>query len=152
MKTISKQLIYSTLLLCLLLAAGGYILSVFSGIEFCLFLNALHTPFLDQFFLWISLLGDGALLLILAFCFLFKKYYYAIFSLLLLISSGLISYLLKKLLFVNSMWPLFYLSKSEIHIPEGIHFYYIELIPFGACNDRICGCYPNHMDLSEIPP
>ncbi|WP_321317987.1 phosphatase PAP2 family protein [Labilibaculum sp.] len=131
MRIISKQLIYSMLIFCLLLVSGGYILLAFSEIEFSLFINALHTPFLDQFFFWITLLGDGSFLLVLAFVFLFKKYYYAILSVLLLISSGLISYLFKKMIFVNSMRPLFYLSKSEIHIPEGIHFYYKNSFPSG---------------------
>jgi membrane-associated phospholipid phosphatase len=124
----TRHCIYISLFFLLL---GAYILKAFSGIEFSLFINVLHTPFLDQFFFWITLLGDGSLLLVLAFMFLFKKYYYAIISVLLLISSGLISFVLKKLVFVNSMRPLFYLSVSEIHIPEGIHFYYKNSFPSG---------------------
>jgi len=129
MRKISKQLIYSGLIFCFFLLIGAYVLTAFSSIEFTLFLNSIHSPFLDHLFLWITLLGDGSLIMVLSFLLLFKKYYYSLISIILLINSGLLAYIFKKMLFVNSMRPLFYLSVSEIHIPHGIHFYYKNAFP-----------------------
>jgi len=89
--------------------------------ELFLKVNELHNKFFDQFFYWLTYLGDGVTFIVLIIVLLFYSYSKALSGLVIFLSTSIFAQLLKNLFFSDSYRPLKYLSAQNIiHIPDGV--------------------------------
>jgi membrane-associated phospholipid phosphatase len=106
---------------------GFFVLTFIPKGEVEKFINSYHNNFLDQFFLIITELGDGAWLTLIIFLLFFKKIYYGILSTACFLTSTFMVQLTKRLAFPDSPRPLrFFEPTIHLHYVDGleIHSYF----------------------------
>ena len=98
------------------------------------FFNALHHPFLDVFFKYYTHAGDGIAAVSIAVLLAFKKTRYGIITLFGLLSSGLVTQLLKRTVFADNLRPArFFEGYADIHLHlvDGITLHCCHSFPSG---------------------
>ncbi len=110
---------------------GVILLITYSKIEFSLLINKLSSPPFDFFFNAVTQLGLGGLLAVLAVFLLFIRYYYAILCAGILVMSGIISFITKKVLFADAMRPLHFMSEMSLRFPKGMEEHFKHSFPSG---------------------
>lgn len=107
---------------------------IYSKPELHIFLNKANSPFFDQFFKYITHLGDGTTIAILTIILLFVKYRYAVVFLTGgLVTSGIIN-LLKKVILDDIYRPSRYFELYEtyqLHFVEGVNLHSLQSFPSG---------------------
>ena len=131
MKSNKEAINFTLIILSIIIGTGVVLLSIYSKIEFSILVNQLSSESFDRAFELITFLGLGGLLAILAVLFAFVRYYYSILFIGVLISSGLVTYLFKKVLFKSAMRPLHYMADMPLRFPEGIEAHFKYSFPSG---------------------
>jgi membrane-associated phospholipid phosphatase len=111
----------------LYITIGFFILVFIPKGEVEKFINSFHNSFLDQFFLIITELGNGAVLSAIIFLLFFKKIYYGILSATCFLTSTLIVQSVKRYAFPDAPRPLrFFEPNIHLHYVDGleIHSYF----------------------------
>lgn len=106
----------------------------FSKPELHILLNKVHSPFFDIFFKYVTHLGDGIVIAILAIIFLFIKFRYLFAFLLGSLSAALVVNLLKKVVFNEMYRPAKYFELFEtykLHLVEGVNQHSLQSFPSG---------------------
>ena len=125
----SKVFLY---LLVLFTIVGFFLLYKFDKGDIFLYLNTKGSPFFDELFKLITLLGLGGLLGILAVLFLFIRYYYSILFAFALVTAGIFSYLLKQVIFRGMLRPSGVFDLENLpHVVEGIKIHKYSSFPSG---------------------
>ncbi|MBL0309377.1 MAG: phosphatase PAP2 family protein [Bacteroidetes bacterium] len=116
----------------LFLILGGILLLNMEKGQETLFFNSLHTPFLDQTFIWISRLAEIPLfifILVVAIRFSYGK------GLILLFNCSIVFVViqfLKKIVFESQVRPaLFFQDKIKLNFADGLHVAYHHSFPSG---------------------
>ncbi|MFO7825489.1 MAG: phosphatase PAP2 family protein [Cyclobacterium sp.] len=94
-------------------------------------INTVHNPLLDQFFVCITQLGDGVMLIFPILIMLFIRYSYAIFLALSTIIHILFVHLGKRVFFPGMPRPVEFLSGIELHIVPGVSMHHWNTFPSG---------------------
>jgi membrane-associated phospholipid phosphatase len=106
----------------------------FSKIEMHIWANQLNSPFFDDFFKYITHLGDGITIAILTVILLFVKYRYAIAFLSgSLLTSGIV-HIFKKWLLEEQYrpWKYFELYETfQLSLVEGVKYHSLQTFPSG---------------------
>jgi membrane-associated phospholipid phosphatase len=106
----------------------------FSKPELHILLNKAHLPFFDVFFKYVTHLGDGMVIAILAVIFLFVKYRYFFAFLLGSLSAAFVVNLFKKMVFTEMYRPAKYFELFEtykLHLVEGVNQHSLQSFPSG---------------------
>jgi membrane-associated phospholipid phosphatase len=104
----------------------------FSKSEIHLFINRHNSPFLDLFFKWITIFGNGFFTMAIVFIFLFFHFRKSATILFAFVISGIIVQILKATIFANILRPTGYFEgKSALHLVEGVFQLYIQSFPSG---------------------
>jgi membrane-associated phospholipid phosphatase len=112
----------------------GVLLVSFSKPELHILLNKAHSPFFDVFFKYMTHLGDGTVIAILAAIFLFVNYRYFFAFLLGSLSTALVVNLFKKVIFTEMYRPAKYFELFEtykLHLVEGVNQHSLQSFPSG---------------------
>ncbi len=97
-----------------------------------LYLNQLHSPFLDMFFAWFTWLGDGVFAVLVAIIFFLIRFRYGIVLFLGFALSGIVVQIMKKWIFVNHIRPYRYFGEDiSLHLIEGAKLYQNNSFPSG---------------------
>lgn len=80
-----------------LVMCGFGLMMVFPKKDLFLMINSQHNPFFDQFFMFITLIGDGLTAVLLVLLLLLVKYRYAVFTAIAFAYSSLVVQLLKRI-------------------------------------------------------
>ncbi len=116
--------------LCMLWFAASGIPLLFTGKgAFSLWLNNLHTPFLDIFFRYATWLGDGNVIIIICFLLFFVKYRYAIVTSLVSFTSAWFISLIKHS--VDEERPSLFFKNMSVHYVDGVELYQRMSFPSG---------------------
>lgn len=116
----------------LFILLGGMLISLKSKADIHLFINNFHTAFLDLIFPYITLLGDGITLIIVATLCLFIKYRFAIILLLSYLFSSLITQGLKHLVFEEMVRPKkFFEGIHQLYFVQGVEVHSFNSFPSG---------------------
>lgn len=98
-----------------------------------LWLNELHTPFLDVFFKYATHLGNGWILLLLLLFALSRNYFLSlVFVITTIFESLLVQLVLKNGFFSDVVRPIGYIKDAELlHYVEGVKLYSLHSFPSG---------------------
>ena len=98
-----------------------------------IWLNALYTPFLDQFFYYITYLGDGLVFIPVLIFLLFRSYSLsAFFAFFVIIEAIFVQLVLKKGIFSHLDRPSSYIPNFEhLHQVAGVHLHGLHTFPSG---------------------
>lgn len=100
--------------------------------ELELLINQLHSPGLDSFFKYITLLGDGSLLAVLLVIVLFYNYYTSILVAFSTLIQVIIILIVKHLIFKGLERPLAFFDESvTLHFVDGVEVYSFNTFPSG---------------------
>jgi membrane-associated phospholipid phosphatase len=100
--------------------------------EIHLFINSHNSPFLDLFFKWITILGNGFFTMAVVCIFLFFHFRKSATILIAFVLSGIIVQSLKSTIFTNALRPSGYFEgKTALHLVEGVYQLYIQSFPSG---------------------
>ena len=105
---------------CFALAIGLFVLFTVEKGDDVLFLNSLHTPFLDNIFYYGTILGNGWLYIVVAVALLWKNYRTAMIAFVCFSLTGILAQILKKLVFDEMLRPGALLAHDSIHFVEGV--------------------------------
>ena len=118
---------YFTLLLILL-----FLTVLFSKAEIHILINSHNSPFLDLFFKWITILGNGFFTMAMVCIFLFFHFRKAATIFIAFVVSGIIVQCLKTTIFAESLRPTGYFEgKYILHLVDGVYQLYIQSFPSG---------------------
>ncbi|MBN1188033.1 MAG: phosphatase PAP2 family protein [Bacteroidales bacterium] len=129
MHNIFKRTLIFDFLFILFLLLGGYLLIAYSPMEVYLNVNSHNTVFLDTFFKYTTQIGHGILTIIIVLALLFWRIRYSIILLASYLSSGLISQLLKRVIFDDWLRPAAYCDSC--HFIEGVKLHFQHSFPSG---------------------
>jgi membrane-associated phospholipid phosphatase len=108
------------------------LLLVFPKADVHLFINTCNSPFLDLFFKWITVLGNGFFTMGIVCLFLFFHFRKSAIILLAFVISGIIVQCLKTTVFSETLRPWAYFEgKSPLHLVEGVYLLSIQSFPSG---------------------
>ena len=89
--------------------------------ELFLAINSQNSIVLDEFFYWLTYLGDGISFIVIIVLLVFYSYSNALNGLIIFLASSLVAQLLKNLFFSDHFRPFKVLSGDNIiHIPDGV--------------------------------
>lgn len=129
----SKNIWFLTPYIIFLSICAGLLLS-FPKAELHILLNKANAPFFDIFFKYVTHLGDGTMIAILAVIFLFIKYRYFFAFLIGSLSAALLVNLFKKVILDEMYRPAKYFELFEtyrLHLVEGINQHSFQSFPSG---------------------
>lgn len=106
--------------LFLALAAGGLLLLNVRRGEEVLFINGLHTPFLDCVFYYGTTLGNGLLYFILGILLAWRSLRFSVIAVACFSVTGILISFLKKVIFSEVMRPSVVLAGEPLHFVEGV--------------------------------
>ncbi|MEL6562051.1 MAG: hypothetical protein AAFQ94_27945 [Bacteroidota bacterium] len=116
----------------LFLIFGAFVLPNLEKGDWVIYLNQNRTPVGDVFFKYWTHLGDGLFVLFLILVFLFVKYRYAVVFMAISATQGVLSYILKRLVFKGSMRPKKYLEGVyDLQLIEGVDVHSYHSFPSG---------------------
>jgi membrane-associated phospholipid phosphatase len=96
-----------------------------------LFINGMHTVWLDQFFKSITNLGDGLVFIPIFIATLFIRFQYSFACVLTLVSHALISTLCKKVIFADMLRPKGLLNHDLLYFVPGVEVHSTHSFPSG---------------------
>ena len=85
-----------------------------------LFVNSLHSPFLDYLFYYGTLLGDGLLYLLFGIALSWRNFRLSLIAILSFSITGLLVQFLKKVIFSDVARPSVFLAGEPLHFVEGV--------------------------------
>jgi len=89
--------------------------------EIHLWINQYNSSFYDWFFKHITFLGDGLVIIIISILLLFISLRYAVYILSAYLSTGLLTQILKRIFFENTVRPSFYFNDlTSLHLVDGV--------------------------------
>jgi membrane-associated phospholipid phosphatase len=116
----------------LFLITGAALILIYPKGEVLLWINRNHNYWFDQFFKWVTLLGDGILYGMLAVIFLFIRYYFVIYLALVALVQTLLVHFFKQILFADMVRPsLFFEGKNTLQLVEGVRVHGYHSFPSG---------------------
>lgn len=118
----------------LFLVVCSVLLISFSKPELHIMLNKFHSPFFDVFFKYVTHLGDGTVIAIVAVIFLLVKFRYLFTFLIGSLSAALVVNLFKKVVFTEMYRPAKYFELFEtykLHLVEGVNQHSLQSFPSG---------------------
>jgi membrane-associated phospholipid phosphatase len=108
------------------------LLLVFPKADVHLFINNHNSPFLDLFFKWITILGNGFFTMAIVCIFLFFHFRKSATIFFAFVISGIIVQCLKTTIFSETLRPAAYFEgKSALHFVEGVYQLSIQSFPSG---------------------
>lgn len=108
------------------------LVATFPKADLHLRVNELNSPFFDQFFKYVTLLGDGMFAIVIAILLMFKKLRYGVFVIASYLGSGIFVQLGKRFLFANQPRPSAYFKGVEdLHFVEGVSLHASRSFPSG---------------------
>lgn len=111
---------------------GGFLIFIKSKAAIHLFINDFHFAFLDTIFPFITLLGDGVTLIIIAVLFLFIRYRFAIILFSSYLFSALITQSLKHFVFSELVRPKkFFEGIHQLYFVSGVEVHSFNSFPSG---------------------
>jgi len=126
---------------CLLLL-GILFLAIFQNSNFSIIVNASHNNFLDQFFKYITFLGDGRFVFLIALIYLFANKKYGTSILFSLIINTTLIQVLKRVVFSNRFRPSFYfknlIEDGSWNMIDGVELYEKFSFPSGHTASIFC--------------
>lgn len=122
--------------------AGGFYLAFNDKGAEVLWLNALSSPEADRFFLWVTDLGLGSVLTVIAVSLSLYRFRWALLALLGLGWVGILTFLTKKLIFTEHVRPLhhFYYADFTRFIHE-VPLIYFQSFPSGHTMAIFAFCF-----------
>jgi membrane-associated phospholipid phosphatase len=129
---LKKHRIYFTVY-ALFLVISAIVLSLFSKIEIHLFINKFYSPFTDFIFKYLTDLGDGLAIAVVAVILLFINIKMALQVIISGIFSGFIAQFLKKVVFGSSPRPSAFFNDLNIplHYVDGVELHSAFSFPSG---------------------
>ena len=119
-KTLKNNAFFLIPYLVLLLALTAILIS-YSKPEIHLWINRHNSAFSDQFFKYITFLGDGLFIIIPAVILIFFSLRHFVFLLIAYFSTGLIAQILKRAFFDDVVRPSMYFQGStSLHLVDGV--------------------------------
>lgn len=103
-----------------------------------LFINGLHSPFLDWFMPVVTNLGDGLIFIPIIIALLFIRFQYCIMALIIMASSGILSSIFKRILFPGAERPRKFLDNSLLHFVPGVDVHGSNSFPSGHTVTAFC--------------
>ena len=135
---------YHWLLWGFLFLLGILFLAIFQNSNFSIIVNAFHNNFLDQFFKYITFLGDGRFVFLIALIYLFANKKYGISILISLIINTILIQVLKRVVFSNRFRPSFYfknlIEDGSWNMIDGVELYEKFSFPSGHTASIFCLC------------
>ena len=135
---------YHWLLWGFLFLLGNLFLAIFQNSNFSIIINASHNNFLDQFFKYITFLGDGRFVFLIALIYLFANKKYGISILISLIINTILIQVLKRVVFSNRFRPSFYfknlIEDGSWNMIDGVELYEKFSFPSGHTASIFCLC------------
>ena len=135
---------YHWLLWGFLYLLGILFLAIFQNSNFSIIVNASHNNFLDQFFKYITFLGDGRFVFLIALIYLFANKKYGTSILISLIINTILIQVLKRVVFSNRFRPSFYfkhlIEDGSWNMIDGIELYEKFSFPSGHTALIFCLC------------
>ena len=123
---------------------GILFLAIFQNSNFSIIVNASHNNFLDQFFKYITFLGDGRFVFLIALIYLFAKKKYGTSILISLIINTILIQVLKRVVFSNRFRPSFYfknlIEDGSWNMIDGVELYEKFSFPSGHTASIFCLC------------
>lgn len=134
MKTRFIDLIYkhcSFLIPFFIFLIGAFIIEAnYSKADLFLLTNKYHSPFFDHFFMWVTWLGDGKVVLLVSLCLLMVKYRYGVLALLSFGYSAIVTQVLKRL-FEAPRPSCYFEGKCDIRVIPGYEIHTWNSFPSG---------------------
>lgn len=116
----------------LFLIVGAIVLFHLEKGDWVINLNQNRIHFADLFFKYWTHFGDGLFILLLILIFLFVKYRYAIILITISAVQGILSFVLKRIVFTGSMRPKKYLEGIyELQLIDGVNVHSYHSFPSG---------------------
>ena len=119
-------------------------LAIFQNSIFSIIINSSHNNFLDQFFKYITFLGDGRFVFLIALIYLFANKKYGISILISLIINTILIQVLKRVVFSNRFRPSFYfknlIEDGSWNMIDGVELYEKFSFPSGHTASIFCLC------------
>ena len=135
---------YHWLLWGFLFLLGILFLAIFQNSNFSIIVNASHNNFLDQFFKYITFLGDGRFVFLIALIYLFANKKYGTSILISLIINTILIQVLKRVVFSNRFRPSFYfknlIEDGSWNMIDGVELYEKFSFPSGHTASVFCLC------------
>ena len=135
---------YHWLLWGFLFLLGILFLAIFQNSNFSIIINASHNNFLDQFFKYITFLGDGRFVFLISLIYLFANKKYGISILISLIINTILIQVLKRVVFSNRFRPSFYfknlIEDGSWNMIDGVELYEKFSFPRGHTASIFCLC------------
>jgi membrane-associated phospholipid phosphatase len=103
-----------------------------------LFINGLHTPFLDDLFKTTTNLGDGVIFVPIIIVTLFIQFRYTIIAIISCITNGLISSLFKRVVFPDLERPRMLLDANDLYFVPGVEVHETHSFPSGHTITAFC--------------
>jgi membrane-associated phospholipid phosphatase len=103
-----------------------------------LFINGLHTPFLDDLFKATTNLGDGVIFVPIIIVTLFIQFRYTIIAIISCITNGLISSLFKRVVFPDLERPRMLLDANDLYFVPGVEVHETHSFPSGHTITAFC--------------
>jgi membrane-associated phospholipid phosphatase len=121
------------LIVCLLFISFILIgLLTFGKIPFHLIANQFNSPFQDFFFKYFTNIGDGlfavVILLVLFFLVNIRTFFIGLATFLI---SGIVSQVMKKLIFIDQLRPTKFFSSDQLHLVDGVVLHSYNSFPSG---------------------
>jgi membrane-associated phospholipid phosphatase len=118
-ETLKNNQIFFIPYLILLLISAGVFLSV-NKADIHIYINQFHTAFFDVFFALLTYLGDGWFIIFPAVILLFFSLRHFVFLITAYFSTGLITQILKRIFFGDTLRPSRFLEDAELYLIEGV--------------------------------
>jgi membrane-associated phospholipid phosphatase len=135
---------YHWLLWGFLFLLGILFLAIFQNSNFSIIVNASHNNYLDQFFKYITFLGDGKFVFLIALIYLFANKKYGTSILISLIINTILIQVLKRVVFSNRFRPSFYfknlIEDGSWNMINGVELYEKFSFPSGHTASIFCLC------------
>lgn len=136
LKFIHRHVRYYLIVTLLSLITGGVLLLVSSKIEGHLFINSLHTNFLDFFFTYYTHVGGGTFVVVgtLALSFLFWKRFgpaVLVLGLSNLLLVAIITQSLKQFIFSDALRPVAFIGRKLLYTVPGVELHTSNSFPSG---------------------
>ncbi|WP_139959520.1 phosphatase PAP2 family protein [Flavicella sediminum] len=96
-----------------------------------LFVNSYHSPFFDVFFKYVTFFGDGALFGVFIITFFIVKKKHCLKFVISGLLTLLITFVLKKLIFLGTPRPVEYFGEEKLHLIEGVKMCHWNTFPSG---------------------
>lgn len=127
-----KKPLYFYLLFIPFIIVGGVILLQTSKSDLFLYFNAYHSPFADQFFFWLTWLGNGLIFSIVCLFILLRNWGDGLLGFACFIVSAIIPQFLKKVIFTDSIRPVkFFDGIHSLHLVGGVNQHHHHSFPSG---------------------